>query len=125
MSIAITLPAHLWECMISGKKSIELRKNFPTKFDLNEDVVFVIIKGTHQVAGWFRVRDFEKVTDVSQISSNPPEEICVSPIWVRTYLRSADKCYLWHIKEIHMFDDCKDSNFYLNLRSNPQSFIYV
>lgn len=125
MSIVITLPEHLWKCIYSGQKTIELRKNFPRKFDFDYDVVYVILKGTQKCIGWFRVREFEKVTDINRIISHPPKNICVPHIWLKTYLHNADECYLWHIKEVHLFDEYKDSWLYFNLKSNPQSFVYV
>lgn len=125
MSIAITLPEHLWKCIVSGQKTIELRKNFPKSFDFDYDMVYVILKGTKKVVGWFSVSEFEKVTDVYRLISFPPGTICVPPAWVRQYLQNADKCYLWHIKEVHVFDDYKDTFLFLNIKSNPQSFVYL
>lgn len=125
MSIAITLPLYLWKNILSGEKTIELRKNFPKKFDVNADVVFVIIKGTHRVAGCFRVREFEEVTNTFRMLINPPKGIFVSERWIRKYLQNSDICYLWHIKEIYAFEAYKTANDYLNLKTNPQSFVYV
>ena len=125
MSIAITLPLNLWKNILSGEKTIELRKNFPKRFDMNDDVIFVVIKGTHRVAGWFRVREFEKVSNSFRMLLNPPAGIFVTERWIRKYLQNSDICYLWHIKEVHVFEGYKNSSVYLNLKSNPQSFVYV
>ena len=125
MSIAITLPLNLWKNILSGEKTIELRKNFPKKFDVNDDIIFVVIKSTHRVAGWFRVREFEEVTNSFRMFLNPPAGIFVTDRWLRKYLQNSGICYLWHIKEVHAFEGYKNASVYLNLKSNPQSFVYV
>lgn len=125
MNIAITLPECLWRNIVSGQKTIELRKNFPKLYELNWDVVFVILKGTQRVIGWFRVKKFEEITNVAQFSSNPAGGLCVSNVWVRKYLKDADKCYLWHIGDCCEFKKYWDYHMLLNMSAKPQSFVYV
>lgn len=125
MNIAITLPECLWSNIVSGKKTIELRKNYPKKFEEGIDSVFVILKGSRQVVGWFRVEWFEEITDVDRFSSHPAEGLCVSNVWVRKYLKDADKCYLWHIGDSCVFEMYKDYHMLFDLSAKPQSFVYI
>lgn len=60
MDIIITLPRELWTKIVTGEKSVEMRKwNLPEHFDVRRDKVFVVIKGTTKVVGCFKV---ERVT---------------------------------------------------------------
>lgn len=56
MDIIITLPKDLWTKIVSGDKSVEMRKwNLPEHFDVRVDRVFVVLKGTTRVVGCFKV----------------------------------------------------------------------
>ena len=56
MDIIITLPKDLWTKIVTGEKSVEMRKwNLPEHFDVTLDKVFVVLKGTKRVVGCFEV----------------------------------------------------------------------
>lgn len=126
MDIAITLPSALWDKIVSGDKTIELRKNFPKNFDVDVDKVYVILKGTTQIAGFFYVNSFEwfyakSVRDFVPIL----HKISVPRQWVINYVGYSSAVYLWHIREVYTFPRPLDRSVVWNMYTNPQSFFYV
>lgn len=60
MDIAITLPEDLWLKIVSGEKSVEMRKwGLPRHFNLLLDRVYVVLKGTRKIVGNFQVVNVE------------------------------------------------------------------
>lgn len=56
MDIIITLPKDLWTKIVTGEKSVEMRKwNLPVHFDVTLDHIYVVLKGTRRVVGCFKV----------------------------------------------------------------------
>lgn len=126
MDIAITLPLDLWKKIVSGEKSIELRKNFPKMFRVNSNKIYVILKGTKQVAGFFQVSSFEyfyaeSVRDFEPILA----EISVPRQWIVNYVGYSSAVYLWHIRYVHAFVRLIERRSVWNMKTNPQSYVYV
>lgn len=126
MDIAITLPLDLWKKIVSGEKSIELRKNFPKDFDVNTDRVYVIRKGTKLIAGYFRVISFEAVS-AERIKYFGPilDKISVPRQWILKYVGYSSMVYLWHIGDVVQFSKPINRDYYWKMQSNPQSFVYL
>ena len=56
MDIVITLPKVLWLKIVSGEKLVEMRKWYlPSHFNRQTDCIYVVLKGTRRVAGFFKV----------------------------------------------------------------------
>lgn len=126
MDIVITLPQDLWKKIVSGEKSIELRKNFPKEFDVNTDRVYVIWKGTTLIAGYFRVNSFEAFYAESISDFGPIlDKISVPKQWVIGYVGYSSMVYLWHIGDVYQFVKPIEREYYWKLQSNPQSFVYL
>lgn len=126
MDIVITLHQDLWKKIVSGEKSIELRKNFPKEFDVNTDRVYVILKGTKLIAGYFRVTCFEgfyaeSISDFSPIL----DKISVPKQWIIGYVGYSSMVYLWHIGNVFEFGKPINRDYYWKMQSNPQSFVYL
>lgn len=126
MDIAITLPQDLWKKIVSGEKSIELRKNFPKDFDVTTDRVYVIWKGTTLIAGYFVVSSFEylyaeSILDFERFLA----EISVPIPWIVNYCGFSSVVYLWHIRYVNPFVNLVDRRSVWNIKTNPQSFVYV
>lgn len=126
MDIAITLPKSLWEKIVSGEKQIELRKNFPRDFNVNVDKVYVCLKGTEFIAGFFKVLSFAPMlADCVCAYHDIPPKIAVPIKWIDNYVKNSSWVYLWYIDDVVSFDGngCYRSIF--NLKKNPQSFVYL
>lgn len=126
MDIAITLPRSLWDKIVSGEKTIELRKNFPKMFRVNSDKIYVILKGTKKIAGYFQVSSFEyfyaeSVSDFDPILS----KISVPRQWIIGYVGYSSAVYLWHIRYVHPFVRLIERRSVWNIKTNPQSYVYV
>ena len=126
MDIVITLPQGLWKKIVSGEKSIELRKNFPKEFNVKTDRVYVIWKGTKQVAGYFHVISFEYFFAESISDFGPIlDKISVPKQWIINYVGYSSIVYLWHIGDVVQFGSPVDRRYYWNMQNNPQSFFYL
>ena len=126
MDIAITLPLDLWKKIVSGEKSIELRKNFPKEFNVKTDRVYVILKGTRHIAGYFMVSSFEYIYAESILDFKRfRAEISVPITWIVNYVGFGSVVYLWHIRDVNEFAVPIDREYYWKMQTNPQSFIYI
>ena len=130
MDIAITLPKDLWKKIVSGEKIYELRKSFPRKLKLKTGKVYVVLKGTKKVAGYFNVTSFCKVSAYEACLMN--KGIGVHPAWIAGYLgigmhldEEKTSAYLWNIGDTTELLQTVRANVNLHLKSNPQSFCYI
>ena len=126
MDIAITLPSSLWDKIVSGEKTIELRKNFPKDFCFKYDRVYVLLKGTTKIAGFFYVSSFEdfyaeSINDFDPILS----KISVPKQWIINYVGYSSLVYLWHIRKVVPFVNFLDRSYIWNKKTNPQSYFYI
>ena len=126
MDIAITLPESLWKKIVSGEKTIELRKNFPKDFNVITDRVYVLLKGTTQIAGYFVVRSFEKFIVPCMGDFEPIlPKIAVQRQWVIDYIGNSHAVYLWHIRFCNPFAQPVNRKSIWDIKNNPQSYIYI
>lgn len=124
MDIAITLPKELWEKVVSGEKAYELRRDFPRKLRIGTDRVYVILKGTAKVVGYFKVTAAHKVQIHDAVMRS--RQIGVEPEWIARYLNYGNKSgHLWNIGDVTVFSPHELSLVDLHLKSNPQSFCYI
>lgn len=126
MDIAITLPRDYWNLIVSGIKTIELRKNNPHLMNKSIDRVYVVIKGTTDVVGFFY---FESTTATSPSiilnSEHILKQIAVPKSWIQDYIEGFSLVYLWGIGKVFTFDVPRSRDFFLNIKSNPQSYVYL
>lgn len=121
--IAITLPRKLWDKIVAGEKTIELRKRIPKDFDITEDWCYVIEKGAGRVLGrlalsFSRVENDGLNRELAQACAGVPCE------WIEKYYKGHRMMCLWYIKDFIEFKF--DVLFgFLGLHSAPQSFAYV
>lgn len=126
MDIAITLPLELWKKVVAGEKSIELRKNFPKDFNVKTDRVYVILKGTRHIGGYFMVSSFEAFYAESIDDLYPVlYKIAVPKQWIIGYIGYASMVYFWHIRAVIEFAKPIDRLDYWRMKNNPQSFVYI
>ena len=124
MNVLITLPPHLIEAIILGRKTIELRKSRPTLMKIKEDGFFCVEKGTKEVRCWCRCDDMEIrcARDINPFSL--VDSVCVDEGYIRKYLNKANLAYLWHIGKVIEFERGSLSIHSLLVDKNPQQFAY-
>lgn len=125
MDIMITLPKDLWDKIVRGEKTLELRKNAPTRFNGNIDRVYVCVKGTHKCYGYFHVPWFQYCKDNINFILSKESRIQVPAKWIREYLKGTIIAYLWHIKDVVSFDLPIDITDGFGVSRAPQSYCYV
>lgn len=123
MDVLITLPKHLIEKILSGEKTIEMRKTFPKKLEVGHDGFFVVEKGTNNVRCWCRVSHFAKHIMMTVLLRKYQPQICVPDEYILKYAPPPKFAHFWFISEV------RELNFVIpdfwNIHSNPQSFVYV
>lgn len=123
MDVLIALPKHLIEKLLSGEKTIEMRKTFPKKLEIGHDGFFVVEKGTKNVRCWCRVSHFGKHIMMKVNLCKYQPQICVSDEYILKYAPPPKFASFWFISEVReLFHVTTDD---LGVHSNPQSFVYV
>lgn len=126
MDIAITLPKSLWDKIVSGEKKIELRKNRPSSYHIIRDRVYVVIKGSNIVVGYFIIADFVATSPACLMTSpNWLKQIAVSQDWISHYIEGATLVWLWYIGNVFQFKEPLSRPFTMKLKNNPQSYVYL
>lgn len=124
MDIVITLPRPLIDKILSGEKTVEIRKNKPKKFNPELDYVFVIEKGTKLAVAWFKISWFE-FGSASLVNFLYGEKIGVPEKWLKDYVKndSSKDVWVWHILKGGLFCSpvCLTA---LGLKCSPQSYAY-
>lgn len=125
MNIVITLPKVLIDAIVSRRKQIEFRKNFPKHFNTIDDWVYVIEKGTKNVVARFHVTYFQKEYDPIEVWHTYGRSIWVDFNWFMRYTSTAKVYYLWHISEPEYLEKPLHRGIFFGFSSNPQSFAYT
>ncbi len=125
MDIAITLPKNLWDKICSGEKQFECRKYIPRNFMRDYDKVWVIIKGTNKVAGFFKIDNFLTCVEVSEVAEKYLDKICIDKSWLEQYTRHEDVLQLWQIGSVlYELAIPQNREEFLDLLRNPQKYAY-
>lgn len=122
MNILITLPRHLIDKIMSGRKQFEMRKCLPKHMEIGEDGFFVVEKGTDKVRCWCRV-DNAYETEIKWC--NLPLlslQLCVTEEYIRKYA-NGKKVYLWKIGRVIVLESLKRESLIVD--KNPQQFAYT
>lgn len=122
MNVLITLPKNLLDKIISGEKTIEMRKCMPNHLKLGEDGFFVVEKGTDEVKCWCRLDAAIKRDIIEREAKILSKYLCVSPQFILDYAPEGKNVWLWEIgKVVKLENVCRDS---LQVDRNPQVFAY-
>jgi hypothetical protein len=125
MNIAITLPKNLWDKICSGEKLYECRKQIPRNFLPGCDSVWVILKGTNKVVGFFKIDTFLTDVPVKEVAESYLDEICVEKTWLEQYAKQDDVLQLWRIQPVvYLAAIQQDREKFLGLSFNPQGYAY-
>lgn len=121
MNILVTLPKHLLEKIMSGEKTIEMRKCLPRLMRIGEDGFYIVEKGTNNVRCWCRVDDVYEVIINHNVAMGYASRLCVSTAYIEKYA-NGKKVYLWRIGKVITFDSLKRETLLVD--KNPQQFAY-
>lgn len=123
MNVVITLPDNLIKAIVWGEKFIEIRSKKPLHFDKNNDVVFVVQKGSKKVPLYFTITRFfcyDELIDSEYLA----KKAAVSVKYIDNYRKDNDYIYAWEIGCACKVDCPFDLYRDLKIDKNPQSFIY-
>ena len=124
MNVLITLPKHLIDAIITGKKTFEMRHVKPKLMNVKEDGFFCVEKGTDNVRCWCRCDSISEVFVAYNSFIGWEEFLAVPREFIFKYVEGKEKVYMWHIAEVVKFEEdslCRDS---LIVDRNPQQFAY-
>ena len=122
-NIIITLPEALWEAIQSGRKKYECRKSLP-KIELWESKVYVVIKGTSTVAGYFTVADIISSRDPEALWRDYGKHLCINREWFNRYVSGySGIIHLWEVGKVKTLEGVNAED--LGIKRNPQSYIYT
>lgn len=125
MNIIITLPKELWTAICAGKKLCELRKSIPSKFTIKQDKVYVAIKGTDQVVGYFNIEYTMPFHSFKATHEQFSKMLQVPWSWIEKYVADCRKAVLWGIAYPYEFYLPVSRSISFALKSNPQSYVYT
>lgn len=121
MNILITLPKHLIDAIIEGRKQFEMRKCIPLGLNIGNDGFFAVEKGTNNVRCWCRVDDicgtYIDHYSVSWFASR----LCVDEEYIEKYA-NGKKVYMWKIGKVMELSDLSRNSLFVD--RNPQQFAY-
>lgn len=121
MNILITLPKNLIEKIISGEKTLEMRKCLPKGMKIGEDGFFVVEKGTDDVRCWCRVDNWMFTGMDYYRAQWYAARLCVSAEYIMDYAKG-HMVYLWKIGKVIKFENLKREELVVD--RNPQQFAY-
>lgn len=123
--IAITLPANLWQKIVSGEKDLELRKSLPKRIDPMVSRVYVILKGTSRVAGYFDYCGCVAMDNREVAWRGYGHRLGITEDWFLKYTSNCKQFFFWKVGYVHVFVGNYSVQGLLGLWKNPQSFAYV
>lgn len=121
MNILITLPKHLIDAIIDGRKQYEMRKILPKYLCVGRDGFFVVEKGTDNVRCWCRVDSICETYIDHYSASWFVSRLCVDYEYIERYA-NGKKVYLWKIGKVMELSDLNRNSLFVD--RNPQQFAY-
>lgn len=125
MDILITLPKDLIEKIISGEKTIEVRKRKPKFFNPFRDIVYVVEKGTKQIVLDFSISNFYYVGREDLMKDFNAGKIGIDYDWLERYMSDCKVFVKWEIGIITSLYGLNLNIERLGVKKAPQSFVYV
>lgn len=124
MNVIITLPVELIAEILEGRKTIEIRKRIPQRFNLDCDIVYVCEKGTHKVPIMFSIHHFDLYGQWDDNDKRIADQASIPVQWLNDYKKSCEYISLWRIACVCKIKDEDSAWENLGIEKNPQSFIY-
>ena len=124
MNVLITLPKHLIDAIVSGKKTFEMRSVKPHMMKCNEDGFFCVEKGTDNVRCWCQC-DYTMKLDADEVCPSCwTDRLMVDAEYLAKYCVNKRTVYMWHIAEVVEFEGGGIKRDELYVDRNPQLFAY-
>lgn len=124
MNVLITLPKHLIDAIVSGKKTFEMRAVKPHLMKCSEDGFFCVEKGTDNVRCWCQC-DYTLKLDPDEVCPSCwAERLMVDDKYLEDYCANKRTVYMWHIAEVVEFKGGGIKRDELYVDRNPQQFAY-
>ncbi len=123
MKVLITLPKHLIDAFIDGRKTIEIRKNLPKLLIPGFDGFFAVEKGTQNVRCYCHVDAILPTVSYNGLYQRLRKYIFVDYEYFSKYAPDGTPLYLWYtdyviaLKKVTIAD--------LGVKKNPQQYVYV
>ena len=125
MDILITLPKNLIEKILSGEKTVEVITRRPIQFDLFNDIVYVVQKGTRRVVMNFSIEKFDDVDMAGLLFLYNEGKVGVDLNWLTKYAANKKTFSIWYIGCVTSLD-CIDLTLdKMPVKAAPQSYTYV
>lgn len=125
MNIIITLPTNLLEKIENGEKTIELRKNCPSNFHPQKDVVYICEKGKKQVVGYMVISTIIHASNWIKTWDDFGSDIGVPVDWYIRYAAEAEHLYLYFIDKFIRFNQPLGLLPFFLKCTPPQSYTYT
>lgn len=123
--VIITLPLQLWEEIVAGRKLFELRKSIPLIHPFSGRV-YVVIKGTKLVPGYFTVGGIIGSDDTDYLWEYCGAYLGITTEWYQRYASTMRHClYAWEIDSVYKYNIPLNIKRIFGIAHNPQSFVYT
>ncbi|MEG1925220.1 MAG: hypothetical protein RR415_05690 [Ruthenibacterium sp.] len=119
--VILSLRPQWWKLIISGEKTLEMRKTYPTRFGNRPFTVLVYECGTGKIVGQFKCSGrmrCQNLEDVCRHSS----KTCISEGAAKQYMGNKP-AYLWQVECVREYAMPRAISDY-NLKRPPQSWMY-
>ncbi len=125
MNIIITLTETTWLDMFYGKRTVLLRSQYPHKFDVTKDHIFVCVKTTGEVHGYFDVTLAGKIKDHNLWYNRYWREVGMPWLDYKAYCELHRSTYAFFIERaVQITPSLPLSNFRVSTHA-PQAFYYT
>lgn len=124
-NIVITLPRHLIEAILSGKKLYEVRKRAPRDIIPGRTKVYMVEKGTCLVHGYFVLGGVLSIVDAGAAWNQYGSKLAISKEWFIDYAAGSDVLKFWIVQDVHHFIIPYSLDVDFRISRNPQSYVYT
>jgi predicted transcriptional regulator len=123
--VIITLPLKQWEEIVAGRKLFELRKSIPLIHPFSGRV-YVVIKGTLIVKGYFTVSGIVGSDDIDYLWDYCDGNLGISKEDYLLYASQMYKClYAWEIDSVYEYNKPIDIEFNFGILYNPRDIAWT
>lgn len=120
MNVLITLPKRLIDKIIIGEKTYELRSRIPLKYD-DHSRIYVVEKGTRRIRLSFKSHSFFGIQGGKREALQYSNLLGISKDEFLSYIVTYKELYFWPIQDL--MNECFSIDD-INIKKNPQSYIY-